>query len=91
MYSFIERHALTGWYGRGGGRRVVALMALLPLWLVDALIALPRDLWRAHRDGRTSEMEEHLRGLIDGVLNRPLPLVRLGLRGPVAKSGATSE
>lgn len=41
---------------------------------------LPRDVARAHREGVTVEIEEHLRGLWDGIRDRPLPLERLGLR-----------
>lgn len=43
-----------------------------------------RTLWgavaAAHRSGRTAQFTAHLRGLRDGVLNRPLPLAALGLR-----------
>jgi GT2 family glycosyltransferase len=41
---------------------------------------LPRDLRRAHVEGRLEQLREHLRGLWDGFRNRPLPLERLGLR-----------
>jgi GT2 family glycosyltransferase len=34
----------------------------------------------AHRSGRTAQFTAHLRGLRDGLLNRPLPLAALGLR-----------
>ena len=44
------------------------------------LRALPRDIRSAHREGRLAQIGEHLRGLWDGVLDRPLPLERLGLR-----------
>jgi GT2 family glycosyltransferase len=47
---------------------------------VDALWWFPRYACRAHRAGRTAEFVETLRGLRDGVLGRPLPLERLGLR-----------
>jgi len=52
----------------------------------DALrtIVERRTLWgavaAAHRSGRTAQFTAHLRGLRDGVLNRPLPLAALGLR-----------
>ena len=41
---------------------------------------LVRDVQHAHRDGRTAQIVAHLHGLWDGVLGRPLPLERLGLR-----------
>jgi hypothetical protein len=44
------------------------------------LVQLPRDVRRAHADGRTAEVVECVRGLRDGVADRPLPLERLGLR-----------
>jgi GT2 family glycosyltransferase len=34
----------------------------------------------AHRSGRTAQFTAYLRGLRDGLLNRPLPLTALGLR-----------
>jgi GT2 family glycosyltransferase len=42
--------------------------------------ALPRDIRSARREGRLAQFAEHMRGLWDGVLDRPLPLERLGLR-----------
>src|SRR5262245_34623601 len=42
--------------------------------------ALPRDIRLAHRDGETAQLIEHVHGMWDGVLDRPLPLERLGLR-----------
>jgi GT2 family glycosyltransferase len=44
------------------------------------LVSLPADVRRAHADGATAELVEHLRGLADGYHERPLPLERLGLR-----------
>jgi GT2 family glycosyltransferase len=41
---------------------------------------LPREARRAHREGRTAQVVELLRGLWDGIRDRPLPLRRLGLR-----------
>jgi len=41
---------------------------------------LPRDIWRAWRQSRLRPFFEELRGLVDGYLDRPLPLRRLGLR-----------
>jgi GT2 family glycosyltransferase len=55
------------------------------LWLVPAVVLavgwrFPRDVVRAARSGRLGEIAETLRGLRDGILDRPLPLERLGLR-----------
>jgi GT2 family glycosyltransferase len=52
-------------------------MAALPLAVAWRF---PRDLVRAARSGRLGEVAETLRGLRDGILDRPLPLKRLGLR-----------
>ena len=41
---------------------------------------LPRDIRRAREQGLTAEVEACVRGHWDGVLGRPLPLERLGLR-----------
>lgn len=46
----------------------------------DLLWHLPHDLRRLHRGGRTAQVVELVRGLWDGILDRPLPLERLGLR-----------
>jgi Glycosyl transferase family group 2 len=61
--------------GREGGRlRRIAALPLAVAW------RFPRDLVRAARSGRLGEVAETLRALRDGVLDRPLPLERLGLR-----------
>ncbi len=73
---FIERHA-PALSGRGPVARVLILTVLFP---IDLLWSLPRDLWNARRQGRFAEIAEHIRGLRDGLLDRPLPLERLGLR-----------
>lgn len=52
-------------------------IATLPVALVWRF---PRDVVRAARVGRLGEIAETLRALRDGVLDRPLPLQRLGLR-----------
>jgi GT2 family glycosyltransferase len=44
------------------------------------LVTLPADVRAAHREGATAQVVEHVRGLWDGVRDRPLPLERLGLR-----------
>jgi GT2 family glycosyltransferase len=50
------------------------------------LVTLPADIREAHREGATAQLVEHVRGLWDGVRNRPLPLERLGLREPLEGS-----
>ena len=77
---FVERHAVLA---RDGGsrrdrlRKGLAFAVLVP---IDLVWTLPRDIWRAHRQGRTAQFAQYLRGLRDGVLDRPIPLERLGLR-----------
>jgi hypothetical protein len=44
------------------------------------LRALPREIARAHREGLTTQIEACIRGHWDGLLDRPVPLERLGLR-----------
>lgn len=44
------------------------------------LWSLPRDVRRAYREGRLAQIAELLRGLWEGLLDRPLPLERLRLR-----------
>jgi GT2 family glycosyltransferase len=43
-------------------------------------VALPYALWQARREGLTRQVEACVRGHWDGILGRPLPLERLGLR-----------
>lgn len=73
---FVERHA-----ARLEGRGPIAKLALLALLLpLDLFWILPRDVWRAARQGRLAQMRSYLRGLWDGWRDRPLPLRELGLR-----------
>ena len=54
---------------------------LMPLYaLADLCWPFPRDLWHAYREGRLDEFIESVRGLVDGIADRPIPLERLGLR-----------
>jgi hypothetical protein len=46
----------------------------------DLLWSLPREIWDAHRQGRLAELSFYLRGLWDGLRDRPLPLEKLGLK-----------
>jgi GT2 family glycosyltransferase len=54
--------------------RRAAALPLAAAWRV------PRDVVRAVRSGRMGELAQTLRALRDGILDRPLPLERLGLR-----------
>lgn len=55
----------------------VLLVVTVPF---DLLVALPLAVVSAARKGRLAELCQYVRGLIDGALNRRLPLERLGLR-----------
>jgi hypothetical protein len=72
---FIERHSFLRDAGRA--QRLAALLVLLP---IDLLWALPREIHTTYREGRLEQFLEYVRGLWDGLLGRPLPLARLGLR-----------
>ncbi|HLK12246.1 MAG TPA: glycosyltransferase family 2 protein [Candidatus Binatia bacterium] len=77
---FVARHPTLTATPRGAPgwlRRALGWLVLLP---VDVLWVLPRDVLRGCRQGRFREVGEYLRGLRDGLLDRPLPLERLGLR-----------
>ena len=74
-YYFVERHRRVL-----PQTRLARIPLLAVLVLVDLLWALPRDIWRAWRQGRLRPFVEELRGLVDGYFDRPLPLRRLGLR-----------
>jgi hypothetical protein len=68
----VERRPLPG--SSMGRAAVMAVRApLAVVWTV------PRDVVAAHRAGLLDELVEYCRGLVDGVRDRPLPLVRLGL------------
>jgi GT2 family glycosyltransferase len=55
--------------------RAMVMAGRVPL----ALVVVPRDVVHARREGLLDELHEYCRGLVDGVWDRPLPLVRLGL------------
>jgi GT2 family glycosyltransferase len=74
-FCFVERH---GWLARlPAALRGLAIAAVVP---ADVLVGVPRDVWRAARAGRLAQFAAYVRGLRDGVLRRPIPLARLGLR-----------
>jgi hypothetical protein len=66
-------------YGADDPPPVSALTKLLRLPVV-LFRALPRDIRAARREGRLAQVREQVRGLWDGICDRPLPLERLGLR-----------
>ena len=79
-YYFRERHPALRDPPRGPLdrlRRVLVYAVTLP---VDLLWSLPRDIVRAAREGRVATVVADVRGFRDGVLDRPLPFARLGLR-----------
>jgi GT2 family glycosyltransferase len=67
------RDVADAYLGDGKLARLAALPVVLG-W------RFPRDVVRAARSGRLAEIAETLRGLRDGILDRRLPLERLGLR-----------
>jgi GT2 family glycosyltransferase len=64
----FERHPTAG---------LLARIALVPY---DALVATPRDVWRAWCAGELEQFGATVRGLRDGYLRCPIPFRRLGLR-----------
>ncbi len=75
------RHALVvACVGRTGGSPIGRFLRTILRAPVALLWSLPRAAARARREGRTGEVSEHVRGLVDGLTNRPVPLDRLGLR-----------
>ena len=66
-----------GAHGPEPSPSLLAMVARVPYVL---LRALPRDVGIARREGRLGQIGAHVRGLWDGILDRPLPLERLGLR-----------
>jgi GT2 family glycosyltransferase len=75
-----RRALMVAGAGRYGGTprgRLLRTLVRLPYVL---LWSLPRAIAQAEREGRTAQVHEHLRGLVDGLRGRPVPLERLGLR-----------
>jgi len=62
---------------RASFRHWLRTLAMAPTILLDAL---PREIERARREGLTAQVEACVRGHWDGLLDRPVPLERLGLR-----------
>jgi hypothetical protein len=79
-FYFVERHALLREPRPGLAAAAVRAGARVVLLPWDLFVALPRDVVRAIRGGRTAEFDAYVRGLWDGFRDRPLPLARLGLR-----------
>ncbi|MCW5892331.1 MAG: glycosyltransferase family 2 protein [bacterium] len=84
---FLDRHGLPRGPLAGAARRRRALR-LAVLAPVDVVWGAPHAVWSAWRAGRLSEATAELRGLLDGWRDRPLPLVRLGLRPAAGEEGA---
>jgi GT2 family glycosyltransferase len=77
---FIDRHQFLQRERRPPGAALGRWLALAVLVPLDLFWTLPHDVARACRQGRLSQFAQYLRGLRDGILDRPIPLVRLGLR-----------
>ena len=79
-FFFLRRHAID--FGKAEGPLDRALMAakLAVHFPIDLLWTLPRFIWQAHREGHVAQPLAEIRGLWDGVRDRPLPLEKLGLR-----------
>jgi hypothetical protein len=73
---FVERRAAL-LDGRAGAARLLVFAGTVPL---DLFVTFPREIAAAWRAGRLDQLRYHVRGLWDGVLDRPLPLAELGLR-----------
>jgi hypothetical protein len=76
---FVDRHPLLRTRLDAGARAEAALL-LFVLAPIDLFWSLPRKICRARRAGRLAQLASYCRGLWDGILDRPLPLERLGLR-----------
>jgi hypothetical protein len=79
-FYFLDRHGIARERPPDRPGRIARALRLAVLVPLDVLWSIPRDVWQALRLGRARELVEMLRGLRDGVLRRPLPLERLGLR-----------
>jgi len=73
----LDRH-YPSWRRLRRSRLGAAVTALLMIPTLGW--SLPTELIRAARAGRLTEWNASVRGLVDGLLHRPLPLGRLGLR-----------
>ncbi len=79
-FYFLDRHGILRDPPAGRGARIGRALRVALHAPLDIVWAAPRDVWRAVRVGRTAELFATVRGFRDGVLDRPLPLERLGLR-----------
>jgi GT2 family glycosyltransferase len=75
-----RRALVVACVGRTGGSPLGRFFGTIVRTPVALLWTIPRAVARARREGRTLEVREHMRGLVDGLGNRPVPLERLGLR-----------
>jgi hypothetical protein len=79
-FFFLVRHGLRSDPTAGRGERLRVVARVLQHLPGDLFVTLPALLWAAHREGHVAQPLAELRGLWDGIWNRPLPLRRLGLR-----------
>ncbi|MBX3025814.1 glycosyltransferase family 2 protein [bacterium] len=77
---FLARHGIHSDPTAPRRERLRAVLRALPHVPRDLFLTLPRLLWTAHRERHVAQPLAELRGLWDGIWNRPLPLRRLGLR-----------
>jgi GT2 family glycosyltransferase len=86
-YYFRDRHPMLRRRSRGAVDRVRRFLVYCVTFPVDLLWSLPRDVVRASREGRIASVMADVRGLRDGVLDRPVPFAALGLRWGVRSRG----
>jgi hypothetical protein len=79
QFYFLHRHGLFRRPPSGLADRLRQIVWAAFYIPIDLLWSLPRHIWRAHHVGYAAQATAVMRGLWDGVLNRPLPLERLGL------------
>jgi GT2 family glycosyltransferase len=79
-FFFLRRHGIDFGRAESPARKMRMALALAGHLPIDLLWTLPRLIWAAHREGHVAQPLAEMRGLLDGVLDRPLPLDRLGLR-----------
>ena len=79
-FFFLRRHAVDFGRAESSAAKLGMAAKLLVTFPIDLLWTLPRLVWSAHREGHVAQPLAEIRGLVDGVLDRPLPLEKLGLR-----------
>jgi GT2 family glycosyltransferase len=79
-FYFFNRHGVRLRPEQGALAKLWSVLKVAPLFPIDLFWSLPRHILAAHREGHIAQPREEIRGLWDGLLDRPLPLERLGLR-----------